>query len=144
MAEATGASREERVSAIQFVSLRCGEKSLKASRITPLGGPDRRAEPPRSSTLQGSVILENHDPWPLQATDFQLGFAVVSGDGLLGLRRQRALSVQKDVIHLTGGTTLALKKMCSLSGSPLDVGNTLRGQGMSEILNIRSTSPKTG
>lgn len=40
--------QEERVSAIQFVSLHCGEKSLKASKITLLGGPDRWAEPPGS------------------------------------------------------------------------------------------------
>lgn len=40
--------QEERVSAIQFVSLHCVEKSLKASKITLLGGPDRWAEPPGS------------------------------------------------------------------------------------------------
>lgn len=74
-------------------------------------------EPPGSprkiSTLQGSAILENHDPWPLLATDLQLGFIAARGDNLLGLRLI-ALSVQEDVIHLTGGTTLAPEKMFSL------------------------------
>lgn len=79
-----------------------------------------------------------------KADDFQSGFTAVGGNNLLGLRRQVALIVQKDVIYLTGGTTLALKKTCSRSGSPLDVGITLRGQRMSGILNIRFTSPKIG
>lgn len=108
------------------------------------GGRSHPGAPGRDSTLQGSAILENHEPWPLRATDFQSGFTAVGGDSLPGLRRQVALIVQKDVIYLTGGTTLALKKTCSLSGSPLDVGLTLRGQRMSEMLSIRSTSPKIG
>lgn len=32
-----------------------------------------------------SAILEHHDPWPLQATDLQVGFRAVGGDNLLGL-----------------------------------------------------------
>lgn len=70
--------------------------------------------------LQGSATLENHDPWPLFGTSLQLGFTAVSGDNLLGLRLI-ALSVWKDVIYLTGGTTLAPKKIFSLACSPLDL-----------------------
>lgn len=71
-------------------------------------------------TLQGSETLESHDPWPLLATGLQLGFIAVSGDNLRGLRLI-ALNVRKDVIYLTGGTTLAPKKMFSLSCSPSDI-----------------------
>lgn len=74
------------------------------------------------STLQGFAILENHDPQPLLATDLQLGFIAVSGHNLLGLRFV-VLSVQEDVIYLTGGTTFTPKKMFSSLGSPLDVRN---------------------
>lgn len=71
-------------------------------------------------TLQGSETLESHDPWSLLATGLQLGFRAVSGDNLRGLR-WIALSVRKDVIYLTGGATLAPKKMFSLSCSPSDI-----------------------
>ena len=74
------------------------------------------------STLQGSAVLENRDPWPLLATDLQLGFIAVGGHNLLGLRSV-ALSVQEDVIHLAGGTTFTPKKMFSPPGSPLDLRN---------------------
>lgn len=109
--------------AIQFVSLHFREKSLGASRITP-PVPDGWAEPlgapGKDFALQGSVSLENRDPWPLLATSLQLGFIAINGDNLLGVRLI-ALSVRKDVIYLTGGTTLAPKKIFSLSCSPLDL-----------------------
>lgn len=65
------------------------------------------------SILQGSQILENHDPRPLLATDLWLGFLAVGGCNLPGLRFI-TLSVQEDVIYLTEGTTFAPKKMFSL------------------------------
>lgn len=112
--------------AIQVVFLYFSRKSLKASRITPPGPQwmDRIAWEPQEtiSTLQGSAILENHDPQALLATDLQSGFIAVSGHNLLGPRFV-ALSVQEDVIYLTGGTTFTPKKMFSSPDSPLDVRN---------------------
>lgn len=150
MAEATGASPggEGFCYSVCFPSLTVVKNHSKPQKLlfseAQTGGRSHPGAPGRDPTLQGSAILENHEPWPLRATDFQSGFTAVGGDSLPGLRRQVALIVQKDVIYLTGGTTLALKKTCSLSGSPLDVGLTLRGQRMSEMLSIRSTSPKIG
>lgn len=65
------------------------------------------------STLQGSAILQNHDPRLLLATDLWLGFVAVGDCNLLGLRFI-TLSVQEDVIYLPGGTTFAPKKMFPL------------------------------
>lgn len=74
------------------------------------------------STLQGSAILENHDPWPLLASDLQLEFIAVGGYNLLGLSFT-ALSVQEDVIYLTGGATLLPRKCFPSPGSPLHLRN---------------------
>lgn len=74
------------------------------------------------STLQGSAILENHDTGPLLAADPSLGFIAASGYNLQGLRFI-ALSVQEDVIYLTGRQLLLPGKCFTSPDSPLDSRN---------------------
>lgn len=85
-----------RGAAIQVVFLYFSRKSLKASRITPPGPQWMEGiawEPQETiSTLQGSAILENHDPQALLATDLQSGFIAVSGHNLLGPRFVHSVS----------------------------------------------------
>lgn len=74
------------------------------------------------STLQGSAILENRDTGPLLAADPSLGFIAASGYNLQGLRFI-ALSVQEDVIYLTGRQLLLPGKCFTSPDSPLDSRN---------------------
>lgn len=74
------------------------------------------------STLQGSAILENRDTGPLLAADPSLGFIAVHGYNLQGLRFI-ALSVQEDVIYLTGRQLLLPGKWFTSPASPLDFRN---------------------